>query len=239
MLTAPSTAQMSGRTYFSPLDPSFASEDGSGAPVWIVDGDESERTRLAEAINEHPELECARAASTGEEAVAALEQDDAPRVVLLALELPGMTGIETTRQIKGRSPTSQIVVLTAHEDENQIREILCAGACGCLLRPPSVDQVVDAIEASRSNGVPMSPSIARTVLRLFRQHVRPRADYGLTPREREVLRLLVEDHTQKEIAETLFISPHTVDTHLRNIYAKLEVHSRSGAIVKALRERLL
>jgi DNA-binding CsgD family transcriptional regulator len=85
----------------------------------------------------------------------------------------------------------------------------------------------------------MSPSVARTVLRLFRQHVRPRADYGLTPREREVLRLLVEDYTQKEIADTLFISPHTVDTHLRNLYRKLEVHSRTGAIVKALRERLL
>jgi DNA-binding CsgD family transcriptional regulator len=77
------------------------------------------------------------------------------------------------------------------------------------------------------------------VLRLFRQHVRPRADYGLTAREREVLGLLVEDHTQKEIAEKLFVSPHTVDTHLRNIYRKLGVRSRSGAIVKALRERLL
>ena len=229
---------MTGRSCLPTSAP--ASEGDSVAPIWVVDGDESERTRFAEAINEHPGLECVRAASTGEEAVTALEQDDAtPRVVVMALELPGMTGIETTRQIKGRSPTSQILVLTADEDENQIREILCAGACGCLLRSASSEQVVDAVEIARSDGAPVGPSIARTVIRLLRQHVRPRADYGLTPREREVLRLLVEDHTQKEIAEMLFVSPHTVDTHLRNIYRKLEVHSRVGAIVKALRERLL
>jgi DNA-binding NarL/FixJ family response regulator len=204
-----------------------------------VDNNESQRQRLVDAIDKHPGLDCALASRRGEDAIEALAQNEAPQVVLMALDLPGMTGIEATRQIKGRSPISQIVALTAREDEDQIRELLCAGACGCLAQSPSDDQVVDAIEAARSNGAPMSPSVARTVLRLFRQHVRPRADYGLTPREREVLRLLVEDYTQKEIADTLFISPHTVDTHLRNLYRKLEVHSRTGAIVKALRERLL
>jgi DNA-binding NarL/FixJ family response regulator len=150
-----------------------------------------------------------------------------------------MTGIEATRQIKGRSPISQIVALTAREDEDQIRELLCAGACGCLPQSLSDEQVVDAIETARSDGAPVSPSIAQTVIRLLRRHVRPRGHYGVTAREREILRLLIEDHTQKEIAERLFISPHTVDTHLRNIYRKLGVHSRVGAIVKALRERLL
>jgi DNA-binding NarL/FixJ family response regulator len=175
----------------------------------------------------------------GEDAVAALKRGEAPQVVLMILELPGMKGTEAIRQIKGRSPTSRIVVLTASGSEDKIRELLCAGACGCLLQSASNDQIVNAIETARSDGAPMSPSIAQTVIRLLRRHVRPRGDYGLTAREREVLRLLIEDHTQKEIADALFISPHTVDTHLRNIYRKLEVHSRTGAIVKALRERLL
>ena len=98
---------------------------------------------------------------------------------------------------------------------------------------------MSALKTARSNGALKSPPVASKALRLFRNHVRPRADYGLTDREREILQLLIEDDTQKEIAATLFISPHTVDTHMRNIYAKLQVHSRSGAIVKALRARLL
>jgi DNA-binding NarL/FixJ family response regulator len=228
-----------GRTFFASSFPSSPSENGPSTPVWVVDNDESQRQRLVDVIDEQPDLNCALASGRGEDAIEALAQNEAPQVVLMALELPGMTGIETTCQIKGRSPTSQVIALTTQEDEDQIRELLCAGACGCLLQSPSDEQVVGAIAAARSNGAPMSPSVARTVLRLFRQHVRPRADYGLTPREREVLRLLVEDYTQKEIAEELFVSPHTVDTHLRNIYRKLEVRSRSGAIVKALHERLL
>jgi DNA-binding CsgD family transcriptional regulator len=85
----------------------------------------------------------------------------------------------------------------------------------------------------------MNPVIARKLIRMFRRHVRPRADYGLTDREREILHLLIEDNTQKQMAAKLFVSPHTIDTHLRNIYGKLDVRSRTGAIVKALRERLL
>lgn len=229
--------QMTGRSCLPTSAP--ASGGGSVAPVWVVDGDASRRTRLVASIDEHPALECTQVFGLGEDAVAALKRNEAPRVVLMSLELPGRTGIEAIRQIKGRSPASQIVVLTASEEEDQIRELLCAGACGCLLRSASSEQVVDAIEIARSDGAPVSPSIAQTVIRLLRRHVRPRGDHGLTAREREILHLLIEDHTQKEIAERLFISPHTVDTHLRNIYRKLGVHSRVGAIVRALRERLL
>ena len=132
-----------------------------------------------------------------------------------------------------------MIVLTVREDDDEVFEALCSGACGYLLKPASGGRIIDAIETALEGGAPMSPFIARKVLRLFRHHVRPKADYGLTSREREILQLLVDEHTQKGIAEQLFISPHTVDTHLRNIYAKLQVHSRSGAIVKALRERLL
>lgn len=229
---------MIGRTYFSSSVSPHSPKD-EPVPVWVVSGSTPQQERLVGLIDHQPDLKCTLASDKAEDAVAALGQGEVPQVVLMTLELPRMNGTEATRQIKGRCPTSQIVILTAHEDEDKVREALCAGACGYLLKPVSDDRIVDAIKTAHSDGVPLSPPVARTVLRLFRQHVRPRADYGLTAREREVLGLLVEDHTQKEIAAELFVSPHTVDTHLRNIYRKLEVRSRSGAIVKALRERLL
>jgi len=207
--------------------------------VWVVEDNEYLRETVVELVDGQAEMCCTLAADSSEVALEALERDPIPQVVLMDLGLPGMGGVAGIRQIKSRSPTTHIVVLTVHEDDDNVFEALCSGACGYLLKPASTDRIIEAIHLALSGGAPMSAFIARKVLRLFRHHVRPRADYGLTDREREILHLLVEDHTQKEISEKLFISPHTVDTHLRNIYAKLQVHSRSGAIVKALRERLL
>jgi len=207
--------------------------------VWVVEDNEYLRETVVELVDGQAEMCCTLAADSSEVALESLERDPIPQVVLMDLGLPGMGGVAGIRQIKSRSPTTHIVVLTVHEDDDNVFEALCSGACGYLLKPASTDRIIEAIHLALSGGAPMSAFIARKVLRLFRHHVRPRADYGLTDREREILHLLVEDHTQKEISEKLFISPHTVDTHLRNIYAKLQVHSRSGAIVKALRERLL
>jgi DNA-binding NarL/FixJ family response regulator len=207
--------------------------------VWVVEDNEYLRETVVELVDGQAEMHCTLAADSSEVALEALERDAIPQVMLMDLGLPGMGGIAGIRQIKSRSPTTHIVVLTVHEDDDNVFEALCSGACGYLLKPASTDRIIEAIHLALSGGAPMSAFIARKVLRLFRHHVRPRADYGLTDREREILHLLVEDHTQKEIAAKLFVSPHTVDTHLRNIYAKLQVHSRSGAIVKALRERLL
>lgn len=207
--------------------------------VWVVEDNEHLRDTITELIDQQAEMQCTLAASSGEEAIAALERHEVPQVVLMDLGLPGMSGIDGIRKIRSISPTSQIVVLTVYEDDDNVFEALCAGACGYLLKPASSERIIESITLALSGGAPMSASIARKVLRIFRQHVRPRADYGLTDREREILQLLIDEYTQKEIAAQLFLSPHTVDTHLRNIYAKLQVHSRSGAIVKALRERLL
>lgn len=207
--------------------------------VWIVEDNTYLRETIAELIDERPSMRCTLAAGSCEEALAVLERGDVPQVVLMDLGLPGMSGQEGIRHIKNVSPTTHLVVLTVREDDEDVFLALCSGACGYLLKPASGSRIIDAIETALDGGAPMSPFIARKVLRLFRDHIRPRVDYGLTDREREILQLLVDEYTQKEIAAQLFISPHTVDTHLRNIYAKLEVHSRSGAIVKALRERLL
>jgi DNA-binding NarL/FixJ family response regulator len=207
--------------------------------VWIVEDNTNLRETVAELLAIQSGLRCALAASSGEEAVAALARGDVPQVVLMDLGLPGMSGIEGIRRIRAVSPSSEVIVLTVQEADDAVFEALCAGACGYLLKPASGERIVEAIRTALSGGAPMNAFIARKVLTMFGRVARPRGDYSLTRRESELLQLLCEEKTQNEIAEALFVSPHTVDTHLRNIYGKLHVHSRTGAVAKALREGLI
>lgn len=207
--------------------------------VWIVEDNAFLRETIRELFEQRPDLRCALAAGSCEEALALLRRGHVPHVVLMDLGLPGIDGIDGIGRVKAISPATQIVVLTVHEDDDKVFEALCAGACGYLLKPASGEQIVGAVEAAVHGGAPMSASIARKVLRMFTQFARPKADHGLTERERELLQLLVEAQTQKQIAQRLGLSRHTVDTHLRNIYAKLHVHSRTAAVAKALQERLI
>jgi DNA-binding NarL/FixJ family response regulator len=207
--------------------------------VWIIEDNRPLRETLAEVVDGDAATRCTLAAEGYEEALEALARGEVPQVVLSDLELPGMDGIEGIGRIKTQSPATHVVVLTIHEDDDRVFNALCAGATGYLLKPASGERIVEAIQTALSGGAPMNAFIASKVLRMFTRYTRPAADYGLTDREREILHLLVEEHTQREVAEALFLSPHTVDTHLRNIYAKLQVHSRTGAVAKALRERLL
>jgi DNA-binding NarL/FixJ family response regulator len=211
----------------------------SPVPVWIVDGNETLRTALGVLIEGQPALRCAFQAGSGTALVHALKAKARPRIVLAAFRLPDMRGPEAVRRVRSHAPDADVIVLAGRADEAAVVDALCAGASGYLLRPVTGERVLAAIDTALDGGRPMSAPVLRTVLRVFRAHVRPRVDYGLTPREQEVLHLLAGDATLKEIADTLFVSPHTIDSHLRNIYAKLQVRSRSGAIVKALRERLL
>lgn len=207
--------------------------------VWIVEDNANLRETIAELLARQPEIRCALAAASGEEAMAALDRGEVPQVVLMDLGLPGMSGVEGIRRIRAVSPSSQIVVLTVQETDDTVFEALCAGASGYLLKPASGELIVEAIRTALGGGSPMNAFIARKVLTTFARVVRPRGDYSLTPREGQLLQLLCEERTQKEIAEALFVSPHTVDTHLRNIYGKLHVHSRTGAVATALREGLI
>lgn len=207
--------------------------------VWIVEDNVFFRDTVAELIEQQPGMRCALAVGTCEEALERIGSGDVPQVLFMDLELPGMSGTEGIRRIHALSPTSHIVVLTIHEEDDSVFEALCAGACGYLLKPASGQRIVDAVETARRGGAPMNAFIARKVLGMFAGLVRPRADYGLTEREREILQLLVQARPQKQIAIALTLSPHTVDTHVRNIYAKLQVHSRSAAVAKAVQERLV
>jgi DNA-binding NarL/FixJ family response regulator len=209
-----------------------------GIDVWVVEDNSLFRDTIVEVLDRGG-LRCALAAASCEEALATLADGHVPQVVLMDLGLPGMSGIEGIRRVSALSPESRIIVLTVHEDDDSVFEALCAGAVGYMLKPVSSEQILEAIDTALTGGAPMNAFVARRVIDRFAQNARPGADYGLTPRERQILQLLVEAKPQKQVAHALSLSPHTVDTHLRNIYAKLHVRSRSGAVAKALRERLL
>lgn len=207
--------------------------------VWVVEDNTFLRDAFADVLATTDGLVCSLAVGSAEEALAALASAPAPDVVLMDLGLPGMSGLECTRRIREVAPDTLVLVITVHDDEDRVFEALCAGAVGYLLKPSSGEAVLQAIETACAGGSPMNARIARKVIRTFADGPASRPDYGLTEREEEILHLLLEELTQREIARHLFVSPHTVDTHLRHIYAKLSVHSRSGAVAKALQEGLI
>lgn len=161
-----------------------------------------------------------------------LEQID---VVLLDLGLPGMHGTLAIRPIRERWKAANVLILTVHEEEEHVFEAMCEGAVGYLLKPSQPADLIDAIQQVRDGGAPMTPSIARRVLGFVQR--RRFYDESLTERELEVLDQLIECKTNRQIADELFISSNTVAFHIKQIYSKLHVHSRSQAVRRALRGR--
>lgn len=207
--------------------------------VWLVEDNALFRETIAEVMRDAPGVRCGLAVGSCEEALEALEEDLLPDVVLMDIGLPGMSGTEGVGRVKVLAPTVDVVMLTVHHDEEQIFRALCAGASGYLLKTARSEEVVEAVRSVRRGGAPIDARIARRVLDMFARLAAPRHDYGLSEREHEILQHLVDGLTKKQIAERLFLSPHTIDGHVRNIYAKLQVHTRTGAVAKALRENLL
>jgi DNA-binding NarL/FixJ family response regulator len=163
-----------------------------------------------------------------------------PDVVLTDIGLPGMDGIEGIRVLRERLPETPFIALTVYDDNERIFAALCAGACGYLLKNTQPSRLLEALREVVAGGAPMSPEVARQVITLFRDFAPlPNAGYHLTPQEKELLKMLVEGHSYKTAAAQLGISYHTVSFHLRNVYEKLQVHSMSEAVAKALREKLV
>jgi DNA-binding NarL/FixJ family response regulator len=207
--------------------------------VWIVEDDRHFRASVETLLGETEDITCTAAFEACEDALADAEARGGPDVVLLDIELPGMSGLHGIQRLKQLSPTTHVVMLTVHEDNDKIFRAICAGASGYLLKPSSAEQIVRAVRATRQGGAPINPQIASKVLGMFADMAVPKGDYDLTDREREVLQELAEGKTTQRIADEMDRSYHTVDMHVRNIYTKLHVHSRSGAVAKALKERLI
>lgn len=205
--------------------------------VWLIEDNEAYRTAAARIVCQLEGVRSARGFKSCEAALKAMEAS-VPEIILLDIGLPGMDGIEGIARLKERAPLAQIVVLTVFEDAEKVFKALCAGADGYLLKGASYDGLREALAEVRRGGAPMNGRIARMVLRSFAQQPVAQPDYGLTPRERQILEALVRGLTKKEIAAMLDVSFHTVDFHQRSIYQKLHVHNRGGAIAKALKERL-
>jgi DNA-binding NarL/FixJ family response regulator len=161
-------------------------------------------------------------------------------IVLMDLGLPGMSGLEGIRRLKQRHPQLHLVALTVYEDDDRIFEALCAGASGYLLKKTPPARLLECLHDVTTGGAPMSPEVATRVITLFREfRPRPHAEHGLTPHEVRLLGLLAEGHSYKTAAAVLGSSVHTVAFHMKHIYAKLQVHSKSEAVAKALRDRIV
>lgn len=207
--------------------------------LWVVEDDELYRNSICSLLNQTEGMRCERAFRTCEEALKILEKEYAPEVVLMDIGLPGMSGIEGVQRIKSISPATDLIMLTIHEEDQNVFKAICAGASGYLLKSSTSEEIIHAIKEVLGGGAPMNAQIARKVLDMFSKIAAPKGDYHLTEREKEILRLMTEGLTKKGIANKLFLSYFTIDTHLKNIYTKLQVHTRSGAVAKVLKENLL
>jgi len=207
--------------------------------VAVIEDQKEVRDGLSMLISGTPGFRCTGSFRSVEAALAGLGREE-PDVVITDIGLPGLSGIEGIRLLRERSPEVVFVALTVYDDDERIFDALCAGAHGYLLKNTPPAKLLEALQEAVGGGAPMSPGIARRVVALFREF-RPPARTGgrLTPQEEELLKLLVEGHSYKTAAFKLKISTHTVSFHLRNIYTKLQVHSKSEAVAKALREHLI
>ncbi len=221
------------------IQPQTNSSQSDKIDVWLVEDNADFRASIVELINATDSMKCGKAFASCEEAIVCLQHDEVPEVVLMDIGLPGMNGVEGVKKVKALSPATDVIMLTVYDDDDNVFRAICAGASGYLLKNAPADSILAAIGDVLNGGAPMNGGIARRVLEMFAKTSIPKSEYGLTQREKEILQLLVDGFTMRQIAEKLFVSYHTIDTHQKNIYVKLHVHSRSGAVAKALKENLL
>ena len=207
--------------------------------VWLCEDNERFRRTLCAAINQIENLNCEQSLGSVEYTLSRITESGPPDVLLLDIGLPGMDGISALPSLRSAAPGTRIVILTVFDDHDKVFRAVCAGADGYLLKTSTVERIGEAIREVASGGASMNPEIARKVLDVFAGKRETHNGPALTDRETEVLRLVVKGMTKKEVATELDLSRHTVDSHLRNIYQKLHVNNRVGAVAAALREGLV
>jgi len=199
------------------------------------------REGLQILINGTPGYRCVGAFRSIEDTLARLNgAGERPEVLLVDIGLPGMSGIEGIPLLQARFPGAAVLVLTVYDDDERIFAALCAGASGYLLKNTPPARLLEGLREAAGGGAPLSLEVARKVIALFRQFRPPaQADYDLTPHEMRLLKLLAEGHNYKTAAAHLGCSVNTVSFHMRRIYEKLHVHSKSEAVAKALRSGIV
>ncbi len=206
--------------------------------VWIIEDNKYFRSTIEDLLNSTERFDCKAGFSNCEDAIDALSKEPPPDVILLDIGLPGMSGVEGIRHIKSISPNTAVIIQTVHDDNENVFNSLTAGASGYILKTSSKEKIIESIDEVMQGGAPMNGQIAKKVLDVFKNLSAPVKEYQLTERETEVLHSLVDGKTKRQIADSLFLSYHTVDNHIRNIYTKLHVHSRTAAVAKAVKEKL-
>ena len=207
--------------------------------LWIIEDHKTYGERLVRALNRLEGISCTQRFTACEDAFAALTTEPAPQVLLLDVGLPGMNGIEGITRLRQLAPNTAIVILTVFEEDDKIFRAICAGAAGYLLKTSNTEDIAAAIRSAAAGGSPINPHIARRVLEMFSKANVPQKDYGLTPRELDILKLLVGGSTIKDAAAQLGIGYYTADEYIRSVYVKLQVRSRGSAIAKAVKEGLV
>ncbi len=202
--------------------------------ISIIEDDKDIRESLAILLNGTPDFECVSNYVNCEAALDKIEAEK-PDVVLMDINLPGITGIEGTKIVKQKLPDTEVIMLTISDNENDVFNSLCAGACGYLKKNTPPVKLLEAIKEAVNGGAPMSMEVARLVVGSFRRETQTNV---LTVRETEILKNLCNGSSYKKIASELFIDLNTVKFHIRNIYRKLEVNSKGEASAKAMKENL-
>ena len=206
--------------------------------VTIIEDHQDFREGLSHLLNATEGFKCINVFGSAEEGLSNLS--DETDAILLDIGLPGMSGVEVVTLIKKKLPSVKIIMLTVFDDDDNILRAIMAGADGYLLKKTSPANILTALQESLTDGSPMTPSVAKKVMELFRCFAPNKTeDFSLTKRELEVLESIVNGSNNNEIAENLFISIETVRNHIRHIYEKLQVHSKSEAVVKAIRQGIV
>ncbi|MCK9409986.1 MAG: response regulator [Bacteriovoracaceae bacterium] len=209
------------------------------ASVWIVEDNKIYRQNISTLVSSVPWIVEHRAFDTGEKAIESVQDETPPDLLLLDLGLPGIDGITTLKKIKRVSPVTKVLILTIQDDADQVFQAISAGADGYLLKDLTPDSIIRSIEEVLRGGSPINAFIASKILSAFKKNTQPTIQYGLTDREKEILEYLVQGVFRKKIADKLFLSYHTVDFHIRNIYGKLQVNTQSDAVAKSIREKIV
>ncbi len=209
-------------------------KDETMISVAVVEDDELIRDGLSSLLAYTPGFSLIASYEACEPLLENLQTLD-PDVILMDVGLPGISGIEGTRQVKKQRPQQDIIILTVQDNDDLVFEALCAGACGYLTKNVEPARLIESIRDVHNGGAPMSTAIARKVISSFQRNQQS----PLTPRETEVLELLTKGKSYTMIADDLYVDKETIRTHIKNIYRKLEVHSRAEAIEKALSQKLV